>query len=450
VDTLGDFIKPALRQRKATINDYDAIADILQSLRDLALETGCAFVFIHHLRKAQSDEPSEVDVLGSTAITGKFDVIAHLHPDRTDASVLSLVAEGNAIAKTAFYFAIEDNFRLTPCEPPAKTKEERAAREIRRLLERHPEGLSRSEIVRYLCDIGLAETPEGAQSLFRRAVADLKLETQRSGHRTLYRLPTERLLEPAGNGQVGQDIEVDQFDHVSQKPKQNKANRNGHAADQNDQLSDAEMVKMVNMVNGGMTNLTNLTMTLSENGQTGDHDDHIDDHIGNANKTRRFGASWSKWSNPISVTNDQLDQDTDPLPEAIDLAAFAAETENSLTLGTEQVPLSNDNIQEIDSGDFVDTEELLASLEPEPVPPDQPDEAPTRPDHIACLCGGRLKAVGRTYKCSRCDTPLPVSCRECGRVLQVTESRHATCFGCGLGYVFDASKRRWLSDLDAV
>ena len=71
------------------------------------------------------------------------------------------------------------------------------------------------------------------------------------------------------------------------------------------------------------------------------------------------------------------------------------------------------------------------------------------PDNIACYCGSRLKVAGKTYKCQRCDTPLPVSCRECGRVLQVTESGHATCLGCGLGYVFDASKRRWLSDLDA-
>jgi hypothetical protein len=85
VDTLGDFIKPALRQRKASINDYDTIAEILQELRNLALELGCAFVFVHHARKALSEEPTEVDVLGSTAIAGKFDVIAHLQHDKTDA-----------------------------------------------------------------------------------------------------------------------------------------------------------------------------------------------------------------------------------------------------------------------------------------------------------------------------------------------------------------------------
>ena len=175
VDTLGDFIKPALRQRKATINDYDAIADILQSLRDLALETGCAFVFVHHLRKAQSDEPSEVDVLGSTAIAGKFDVIAHLHPDRTDASVLSLVAEGNAIAKTVLHFEIRDNLNLALCDAPPKTKEEHAAKVILNYLERHKIA-TRQDLIRHLIEVGLAnppaegKPPKAAETLLHRAM----------------------------------------------------------------------------------------------------------------------------------------------------------------------------------------------------------------------------------------------------------------------------------------
>ena len=175
VDTLGDFIKPALRQRKATINDYDAIADILQSLRDLALETGCAFVFVHHLRKAQSDEPSEVDVLGSTAIAGKFDVIAHLHPDRTDASVLSLVAEGNAIAKTVLHFEIRDNLNLALCDAPPKTKEEHAAKVIFDYLERYKIA-TRQDLIRHLIEVGLAKPPtegkppKAAETLLHRAM----------------------------------------------------------------------------------------------------------------------------------------------------------------------------------------------------------------------------------------------------------------------------------------
>ncbi|MFA0758842.1 MAG: hypothetical protein NOOUEUKL_001508 [Candidatus Fervidibacter sp.] len=175
VDTLGDFIKPALRQRKATINDYDAIAEILQSLRDLALETGCAFVFVHHLRKAQSDEPSEVDVLGSTAITGKFDVIAHLHPDRTDAGVLSLVAEGNAIAKTVLHFEIRDNLNLALCDAPPKTKEEHAAKVIFDYLERYKIA-TRQDLIRHLIEVGLAKPPtegkppKAAETLLHRAM----------------------------------------------------------------------------------------------------------------------------------------------------------------------------------------------------------------------------------------------------------------------------------------
>ncbi|MEZ8217522.1 Bifunctional DNA primase/polymerase, N-terminal, partial [Candidatus Fervidibacteria bacterium JGI MDM2 SSWTFF-3-K9] len=175
VDTLGDFIKPALRQRKASINDYDAIADILQFVRDLALETGCAFVFVHHLRKAQSDEPSEVDVLGSTAIAGKFDVIAHLHPDRTDASVLSLVAEENAIAKTVLHFEIRDNLNLALCDAPPKTKEEHAAKVILNYLERHKIA-TRQDLIRHLIKVGLAnppaegKPPKAAETLLHRAM----------------------------------------------------------------------------------------------------------------------------------------------------------------------------------------------------------------------------------------------------------------------------------------
>jgi len=280
VDTLGDFIKPALRQRKASINDYDAIADILQAVRDLALETGCAFVFVHHLRKAQSDEPSEVDVLGSTAIAGKFDVIANLHPDRTDASVLTLVAEGNAIAKTVLHFAIEADFKLSPCEPPAKTKEEQAAKAIEHLLKQHPAGLPRAEIVRYLTQIGLAETVEGAQSLFRRASALLALETKRLGHRVFYLLP-----DPSEHGHVGHYIESDHFDHIAR----------------------GKMVNMVNMVSDGLTNLTNLTTSHPETWSNAQSDDHIDDHFKNPSKTRRFAETWSKWSNTNIATNDHVD-----------------------------------------------------------------------------------------------------------------------------------------------
>ena len=363
IDTFADFIKSALRQRKATINDYDTIAEILQSLRDLALEEGCAFIFVHHTRKAQAEEPSEVDVLGSTAIAGKFDVLIHLQPDKTDAGVLCAIAEGNAIAKTVLHFAIEADFKLTPCEPPAKTKEEQTAREIKRLLERYPNGLSRAEIVRYLCDLGLAVTPDGAQSLFRRAITLVGAEARRDGKHVLYTLPTPRLIEP-DSGHDGQDIEFDQCDHCSQKAKQNKAENNGHdnghVTDRCDHCSDETMVKMVNMVNDTLTNVTIMTNLREDIGQTTENRDHYHDHYENPNKTRRFGEHWSQWSNTNMVTNDQSVQD-DQSPEVLDLEAFEANF-----VGTE--------------ADFVGTEALLAELEDLPDQPDlplSPSDSPT-------------------------------------------------------------------------
>jgi len=178
------------------------------------------------------------------------------------------------------------------------------------------------------------------------------------------------------------------------------------------------------------------------------------------------------------VTNDQLDQDTDPLPEAIDFEAFAAETENSLSLAapsnelidTEELLASPVDLETFaattepaeilspaetvseatDKERYVDTERWIDEWWAEVVASEDITPAEKLPDNIACFCGAKLKVAGKTYKCQRCDTPLPIPCRECGRVLLVTESGHATCLGCGLGYVFDASKRRWLSDLDPV
>jgi len=91
--------------------------------------------------------------------------------------------------------------------------------------------------------------------------------------------------------------------------------------------------------------------------------------------------------------------------------------------------------------------------------PDQPDTTSfpvagaspqaSKPDNLACLCGGRLRLVGRTYKCARCDKPLPAFCRKCGAALRVSNDRQAECVCCGLAHSFDRSRRLWLSDEDA-
>ena len=465
VDTLGDFIKPALRQRKASINDYDAIAEILQELRDLALELGCAFVFVHHTRKSQSDEPSEVDVLGSTAIAGKFDVIAHLHPDRTDASVLSLVAEGNAIAKTTLHFAIEDAFKLTPCEPPAKTKEEQAAREIKRLLERHPEGKLFGELVDYLFEIGLTTSRDAAKRLTIRAL-DLIPNLTRSaeGRNVRYRLPDQPPLVPTTIGDKGiGDNEVKGNSLSPMSPVQ----RNGSKCGQNrENFGDK----------GFVTNCHQLSPISPSIGDTGDKGDNIGlspmspmspirvttgDNSPvtlvtneNPNEIRQNSQLVTQVTNsytlsPLSpVTPPVPNLPQSPEPEAASLREDELIDVETLLSELDSQPIDleafvSESLAETDDDGFIDTEELLASLEPEPPPT-------TRPDNLACLCGGRLRAVGRTYRCSKCNNPLPVVCRNCGKVLQVTDVGLAKCLGCGLDYTFDASRQRWLSDLDLL
>jgi hypothetical protein len=459
VDTLGDFLKPALRQRKASINDYDAIAEILQELRDLALKLGCAFVFVHHTRKAQSEEPNEVDVLGSTAIAGKFDVIAHLQPDRTDGSVLALTTEGNAIAKTTLHFTIGDNYRLEICEAPVKTKEEQAAREIRRLLKQHPEGLTRNEIVGYLQGIGLVDTVEGAQKLFSRAVQMLRLQVRREGRRTRYLLPQDeddgggdghnrndarRADEAcrADNGQVGQDREFVQNVHCSQKAQQNKAKNNGHDYGHDDGTMSNVAGETLDTMDT-MDNIPLSKMSIMSN---------VGGIVG-----ANYGQPPEPMSNIVSIKKPQAELAFSPIMDTMDKLYIAPDMSNvgdivepSVTEPLPPTPntTSSDEVRYMDTEQWFD--ELCAELnETSNKPPDDTSSASQqKPDRLACLCGGELRLFGKTYECLRCDSPRPATCRNCGKLLKRTIDGHAECIGCGVSYAFDLARRLWLADDD--
>jgi len=97
----------------------------------------------------------------------------------------------------------------------------------------------------------------------------------------------------------------------------------------------------------------------------------------------------------------------------------------------------------------IDTETFLAELEAQQL---EPSTLPATQllDDIACLCGGRLKVVGRSYRCLRCSNPMPAFCRECGRVLQVTGEGQAKCVGCGLAHTFHRLRRSWLSNNETL
>jgi hypothetical protein len=448
VDTLGDFIKPALKQRRASINDYDTIAEILQELRNLALELGCAFVFVHHARKALSEEPTEVDVLGSTAIAGKFDVIAHLQPDRTDGSVLALTAEGNAIAKTTLHFTISDNYRLEVCEPPAKTKEEQAAREIRRLLRQHPEGLFRDEIVGRLYAIGLANTMESAQKLFSRAVQMLRLQVRREGRRIRYLLPqdeddgggdghngndTRRANEAcrADNGQVGQDREFVQNVQCSQKAQQNKAKNNGHDYGHDDGTMSNVAGETLDTMDT-MDNIPLSKMSIMSN---------VGGIVG-----ANYGQPPEPMSNIVSIKKPQAELAFSAIMDTMDKLYIASNVSNVGDIVEPSVtePLSSET-PDTTSSDEVRSIDSEASNKPTD---DTSLSSSTKPDRLACLCGGELRLFGKTYECLRCDSPRPATCRNCGKVLKRTIDGHAECIGCGISYAFDLARRLWLADDD--
>jgi hypothetical protein len=435
VDTLGDFLKPALRQRKASINDYDAIAEILQELRDLALELGCAFVFVHHTRKAQSEEPTEVDVLGSTAIAGKFDVIAHLQPDRTDTSILALTAEGNAIAKATLHFAIGDGFRVTPCEPPAKTKEEQAAREIRRLLERHPEGLQRGELIRYLLDIGLAETEDGAMRLFHRAIKLLPIEAKRSGQRTVYVLTEERLIptEPTEGKSDKRDTYREFVTLVThpEKPQQNKAEKevtsdclSCHSSPENSDNSD-------NSDNIGLSHLSRLSPIASENSDKPLPRCHTSCHSQNASKIRASAECVTTVTNPIPMSHlSHIQTPEPPSPEPPEPYATLRDDEltDAETLIAEldaTEPTTEPEKSETDLSQterYVDTEAFLDELCAE-LTASQPEPTETEPTDLEVLVW-QCERCGRVFeRLIEADLFGSPKCRVCGGTLKICWQR---------------------------
>ncbi len=363
IDTLTDFLKPALRQRKATLNAYDDVAEVLQQVREVALQTGAAFWFVHHERKARADEPSEMDILGSTAIAGKFDVLANLRINHSeDGSVLTITFEGNAILKTTLHFTISNDLRLEPTEPPALKKEDKAAREIQRLLRQYPEGKCFGELVNYLLEIGLVESKDAAKRLTARAIKLVPgLVSVSEGRNTRYRLSEQTPLKPIADKATGSK---------SLSPL-SPVQRDGSKLLQNREfLSDKPFV----------TNCYQLSPISEPIGDIGDKSDKVilspvspmspigGSSVPNGDKSHVSGVTNQ---NPNEIRQNQrlvtqvtntttLSPVTYP-DEVIDLEAFAAETENSLLPDTEKVHESTDNIREIESS-FVSTEAWLVEF----------------------------------------------------------------------------------------
>lgn len=178
IDSYHDFIRPLLRQRKASINDYTVISETMQEQREFAERTGVTIILTHHQRKATNEEISEIDILGSTAVAGKLDLIIHLIRDRTNSDVIRLVAEGNVVAKKqSLCFTINEDFSICLADEPTKTQEEQARRIILlELLQAGDDGVNgvkRKDLIDAVKEKLQKETNAGAENVTERALREL-------------------------------------------------------------------------------------------------------------------------------------------------------------------------------------------------------------------------------------------------------------------------------------
>ena len=115
-DTLAHFLRPELDRVRNALNAYDHIGSVLERVAQVANETGCTFLLIHHDRKNEGDT-DEQRVLGTTALTAA-DVVLQLQHISDDAGVMVLKAMGNAIDDQVLHFTVQPNFWLEPTERP--------------------------------------------------------------------------------------------------------------------------------------------------------------------------------------------------------------------------------------------------------------------------------------------------------------------------------------------
>ncbi|MFZ8851869.1 MAG: AAA family ATPase, partial [Armatimonadota bacterium] len=434
-DTLAHFLRPELDKVRNALNAYDYIGGVLEQVVQVANETGCTFVLIHHDRKGEGDA-DEQRVLGTTALTAAADIVLQLQPLSDDVGVTALKATGNAIDDQTLYFAIQPDFWLAPTERPAVTKEEKAANAIAGYLRLHGEA-KRKELERHLQEIGLAESHSAAEKLFDRAVVVLQGKVVRT-QRGIYILQSD-LKHPddtienvyvVENSEPNSDTpdipdmsEMSEMSETSHrfptKPTtrmMSSESRNGHDWHRDLLASDTPILPDL-LIPENPTTPCHYDRTLSKNDV---HRPSFPELPTNTPKPTELAYASPRGDEPVN--------------------APITETSN---------PTSSDEVRYIDTEQWLD--ELCAELsEASNKPPDDTSSASQqKPDRLACLCGGELRLFGKTYECLRCDSPRIAACRYCGKALQLTSDSHAECVGCGVSYTFDRARRLWLSDFDA-
>jgi hypothetical protein len=434
-DTLAHFLRPELDRVRNALNAYDCIGSVLERITQVANETGCTFLLIHHDRKGEGDT-DEQRVLGTTALTAAADVVLQLQPLSDDAGVTALKVTGNAIDDQTLYFAIQSNFWLEPTERPAVTKEERAANAIAGYLRLHGEA-KRKELERHLQEVGLAESPSAAEKLFDRAVVLLQGKVVRT-QRGIYILQSD-LKHP--------DDTIENVGFVG----------NSEPNSDNSDIPDIpDMSEMSETPHRFPTKQTTYIMSSESWNEHGWHRDLLasdtpilPDLLIPENPTTPCHHDGIHSENDVYCPSSfELPMNTPEPTEPAYATPRGDEPVDVLTTETPNTTLS-DEVRYIDTEQWL--EELCAELSETSNEPDNNASSASqpKPDRLACLCGGELRLFGKFYQCLRCDSPRIAACRYCGKVLQLTSDSHAECVGCGLPYTFDRARRLWLSDLDA-
>jgi hypothetical protein len=410
-DTLAHFLRPELDKVRNALNAYDYIGSVLERVAQVANETDCTFVLIHHDRKGEGDA-DEQRVLGTTALTAAADVVLQLQHLSDDAGVMVLKAMGNAIDDQVFHFIVQPDFWLEPTERPAVTKEEKAANAIVEFLRQHGEA-KRKELEGHLQEIGLAESHSAAEKLATRALSLLQgkiIRTQRGAYRL-----------------------VSDFGH-SDTP-----------------ISDVRVVRNHETLTDNSDNSDNLDMSamsvMSEMSEP--------THRLRTTRTTYIMLSESSKDNGQDWHWDWLASDTPILPELVtsENSPIACHCDEGIVQSLPSLCCSASTQPDQPDDDFVasDAPKVVDIETGEAISLTPTREEPPRrlPDAIACRCGAALRTIGRSYDCPRCRQPLPTTCRRCGRVLRVVSEGRAECVGCRLSHTFDRVRRLWLSDLDA-
>jgi phage FluMu protein Com len=374
--------------------------------------------------------------------------VVHLAPDKTDAGTLWLIAEGNAIPKTTMTFTIREDFRLERTETPARTKEEKAARLILGELAMRPEGMAYGDMVALVREVGLTETEGAAKRLVDRVLSQLagRMTCKQDRRRRIYRLKDQPDLSlskgdrpPSGapDGQERLATSDNNIDFVANVANPQNANKNGDLI--SDRISDNPLTVVANP-QGEATPIGDIS-DKSDKGS-------VVANVANVANPSASGVIGDNSDNAyIDVACRQCEAVSETYPANAPQPNQPKLVDAPITLTPN--PTSSDEVRYIDTKKWLG--ELCAELnEASNKPPDDTSlTSPTKPDRLACLCGGELRLFGKFYQCLRCDSPRAAPCRNCGKVLQLTSDGHAECVGCGLLYTFDRARRLWLSDLDA-